>query len=147
MKSQQIKTLLIEDDDIDAEAVLRAFQRQQIDTQFKIVSNGLDALKVMRRENSNDNFAWPYLILLDLNMPRMNGFEFLQELRKDERLRRSVVFVLTTSNRYEDKLAAYAHYVAGYFVKSKVGKDYLPVTQLIELYWQLVEFPPMRMDD
>lgn len=142
MKTTKIKTLLVEDDDIDAEAVLRAFKRQQIASDFKVVSNGMEALEMMRAESTNDQLTWPYLILLDLNMPRMNGIEFLRELRKDEQLRRSIVFVLTTSNQYEDKIAAYEHSIAGYFVKSEVGKDFLPLTQLLDLYWQLVEFPP-----
>ena len=141
--NQPIKTLLVEDDEVDVEAIIRAFERQKIDTIFTIVGNGLEALKLMRSEYKDESLAWPYLILLDLNMPRMNGIEFLQAIRQDAQLCRSVVFVLTTSDRNEDKMAAYDAHVAGYFVKSQLGKDHLPVTKLLELYWQLVEFPPV----
>ncbi len=140
--NQPIKTLLVEDDEIDVEAIIRAFERQKIDTAFTIVGNGLEALNLMRSGYKDESFAWPYLILLDLNMPRMNGIEFLQAMRQDAQLHRSIVFVLTTSDRPEDKMAAYNAHVAGYFVKSQLGKEHLPVTKLIELYWQLVEFPP-----
>lgn len=140
--NQPIKTLLVEDDEVDVEAIIRAFERQKIDTIFTIVGNGLEALKLMRSEYKDESLAWPYLILLDLNMPRMNGIEFLQAIRQDAQLCRSVVFVLTTSNRNEDKMAAYDAHIAGYFVKSQLGKDHIPITKLIELYWQLVEFPP-----
>jgi len=143
MIGQRIRTLLVEDDEIDAEAVIRAFQKQKIDTEVTIVPNGIEALNVMRSADARTNLAWPYLILLDINMPCMNGLEFLGILRQDNDLKRSIVFVLTTSNRDEDKLAAYNHNIAGYFVKSNVGQDYLPVTKFLEMYWQLVEFPPM----
>jgi len=141
--NQPIKTLLVEDDEVDVEAIIRAFERQKIDTIFTIVGNGLEALKLMRSEYKDESLAWPYLILLDLNMPRMNGIEFLQAMRQDAQLCRSIVFVLTTSDRNEDKMAAYDAHVAGYFVKSPLGKDHIPVTKLLELYWQLVEFPPV----
>lgn len=141
--NQPIKTLLVEDDEVDVEAIIRAFERQKIDTIFTIVGNGLEALTLMRSEYKDESLAWPYLILLDLNMPRMNGIEFLQAMRQDAQLCRSIVFVLTTSDRNEDKMAAYDAHVAGYLVKSQLGKDHLPVTKLLELYWQLVEFPPV----
>lgn len=139
---QAIKMLLIEDDEVDAEAVIRAFAKQQVQTAITAVSNGVEALDVMLNKERADALAWPYLILLDLNMPLMNGLEFLHTIRQNPELKRSIVFMLTTSNHDDDKLAAYDNQVAGYFVKSKAGKDYLPITKLIELYWQLVEFPP-----
>jgi len=139
---QAIKMLLIEDDEVDVEAVIRAFAKQQVQTVITAVSNGVEALDVMLNKERADALAWPYLILLDLNMPLMNGLEFLRAIRQNPELKQSVVFMLTTSNHDEDKLAAYAENVAGYFVKSKAGKDYLPIAKLLELYWQLVEFPP-----
>lgn len=142
MMDQAIKMLLIEDDEVDAEAVIRAFAKQEVHTVITAVSNGVEALEVMLNKERKDALAWPYLILLDLNMPRMNGLEFLHAIRQNPELKRSIVFMLTTSNQDEDKRAAYEEHVAGYFVKSKAGKDYVPITKLIELYWQLVEFPP-----
>lgn len=143
MKGQIVHILLVEDDEIDAEAIVRGFQKQHVDHPITVVPNGIEALNALRGEGSYERIPAPYLILLDLNMPRMNGIEFLQTMRQDPQLCRSIVFVLTTSDRNEDKMAAYDAHVAGYFVKSQLGKDHLPVTKLLELYWQLVEFPPV----
>lgn len=143
MKGQIVHILLVEDDEIDAEAIVRGFQKQHVDHPITVVPNGIEALNALRGEGSYERIPAPYLILLDLNMPRMNGIEFLQAMRQDAQLCRSIVFVLTTSDRNEDKMAAYDAHVAGYLVKSQLGKDHLPVTKLLELYWQLVEFPPV----
>jgi CheY-like chemotaxis protein len=83
----------------------------------------------------------PYLILLDLNMPRMNGIEFLAELRSDPQLRSSIVFVLTTSNAEEDKVESYGYNVAGYIVKSEVGHRFVNLITMLGHFWRIVEFP------
>jgi CheY-like chemotaxis protein len=83
-------------------------------------------------------------VLLDLNSPRMNGIELLDEIRKDSALKDSIVFVLTTSNTAEDKVAAYEKQVAGYIVKEKAGKDFAKLTCMLENYWRVIEFPPQR---
>ena len=82
------------------------------------------------------------LVICDVNMPRMNGIEFLDAVRADPALSRTIVFVLTTSDREEDKVAAYEHNVAGYILKSRAGEDFLEVVKLLRVYWRLVEFPP-----
>ena len=134
--------LLVEDDAVDAEAVRRAFDEHGVDHPFTVVSDGLEALKVLRGEASRPRLPRPYLILLDLNMPRMNGIEFLQALRADPELKTSVVFVLTTSDRDEDKLAAYCQQVAGYLLKTKAGTDFGNLVTLLNAYWRVVEPPP-----
>lgn len=143
MKEQTLHILLVEDDDVDAEAVVRAFKKARLDYPFTIVTNGLEALKVLRSEDielaSIPNR--PHIILLDLNMPRMNGIEFLQELRNDEQLKNSIVFVLTTSNRDEDKVAAYDQQVAGYILKTRAGRDFSDMVTLLKCYGAIVEFP------
>ncbi len=142
MPEQSIHILLIEDDDVDAEVVIRAFRRRQVTNLFTIVSNGIEALKVLRGEAGHGRLPRPFLILLDINMPRMNGIEFLQALRQDRDLRQSIVFVLTTSNRDEDKVAAYNEQVAGYVLKSNVGENFMNVIRLLDSYLAIVEFPP-----
>jgi CheY-like chemotaxis protein len=142
MDSQPIHILLVEDDDVDAEMVLRACRHQQIDSPFIIAHNGIEALDLLRGSGGQDRLPRPYLILLDINMPRMNGIEFLQEVRKDEELRRSIIFVLTTSNNDEDKLAAYNEQVAGYLLKSNAADDFRHITGLLDSYRFVVEFPP-----
>jgi DNA-binding NarL/FixJ family response regulator len=74
-------------------------------------------------------------------MPRMNGIEFLEAVRADPDLAQSVVFVLTTSNRDEDIMAAYNHQIAGYLLKSRAGKDFIDLITLLDSYWRIVEFP------
>jgi CheY-like chemotaxis protein len=81
------------------------------------------------------------LILLDLNMPRMDGIEFLKELRKDEELKKSIVFIMTTSDADEDKVKAYNLGVAGYILKSNPANAFLEATALLDTYWRVVEFP------
>ncbi len=142
MEVNGVHLLLIEDDHVDAEAIQRAFRQQRIANPFTVVSDGVEALKALRGEGGYDRLPSPYLILLDLNMPRMNGIEFLQALRRDPELQRSIVFVLTTSDREADKVAAYEEHVAGYILKSRAGEDFLEVVKLLRTYWRIVEFPP-----
>lgn len=139
---RSIHILLVEDDDVDAEAIVRAFRKQKIANPVTIVADGLEALDVLRGKGNRERLPRPYLILLDINMPRMNGIEFLQELRKDAELERSIVFMLTTSNRDEDKLAAYDEQIAGYLVKARAGEEFADLISMLNSYWRVVEFPP-----
>lgn len=142
--SNTVTILLVEDDDLDAEAVTRAFQKKRIANPIEVVQDGILALEKLRGENGVEKLKRPYLILLDLNMPRMNGIEFLQNLRNDPELHDSLVFVLTTSDADRDKLAAYAQHIAGYLVKSNVGADFVNLVNMIDHYWRYVEFPPPK---
>ena len=137
-----VHILLIEDDEIDAEAILRAFRKQKIGNPITVVSDGIEALELLHGVHGHAKLASPYLILLDLNLPRMNGIEFLQTIRKDPLLERSIVFILTTSERDEDKMAAYDEQIAGYLVKSRAGVDFTSVVTMLNSYWRIVEFPP-----
>lgn len=141
-----VQILLIEDDDIDAEIVRRAFASRRIANPLHRAGDGVAALEMLRGSSTNGltltPLARPFLILLDLNMPRMNGIEFLHTLRDDPLLHDSLVFVLTTSDDDRDKVAAYARHVAGYLVKSRVGDDFVELVNMLECYWRYVEFPP-----
>ncbi|WP_412062937.1 response regulator [Rubrivirga sp. IMCC45206] len=141
MQPHGVTLLLVEDDAVDAEALQRAFRQQRIANPFVVVRDGVEALATLRGENGI-TVPHPFLVLLDMNMPRMNGVEFLEALRADPALSRTVVFVLTTSDRDDDKIAAYEHHVAGYILKSRAGEDFLDVVRLLKVYWRLVEFPP-----
>jgi CheY-like chemotaxis protein len=141
MSGRVVHILLAEDDEVDAEAVVRGFRKRRIANPFTVVRDGIEALAVLRGDEENKPLPRPFLILLDINMPRMNGIEFLQQLRQDSELRRSIVFVLTTSNRDEDRFAAYDEQVAGYLLKSRAGEDFVHLTTLLDAYWRTVEFP------
>jgi len=135
-----VTLLLVEDDQVDAEAIQRAFRQERIANPFVVVRDGVEALAALRGESAVA-VPHPRVVLLDINMPRMNGLEFLRALRDDPVLCQTTVFVLTTSDREEDKVAAYNHHVAGYILKSRAGEDFLEVIRLLEVYWRLVEFP------
>jgi CheY-like chemotaxis protein len=137
-----INILLVEDNTIDIKAVERAFRAKKISNPIHIAHNGLEALDVLRGTNGKQQLLQPYIVLLDLNMPRMSGLEFLAEIRDDEILKRSIVFVLTTSEDDRDKAAAYDKQVAGYLSKHDAGGDFLNVIQLLEQFQVSVHFPP-----
>lgn len=139
--SHRVHVLLIEDDDVDAEAILRAFAHFEIPNPVTLVRNGYEALDVLRGENGAQKLPSPYVILLDLNMPRMNGLEFLTKLRQDPMLAKSVVFVLTTSNHHDDIVAAYDSHVAGYMLKTRLDNQFTDLMLMMKHYWQIVELP------
>ena len=141
MKTEPLQVLLVEDDEIDVEAVRMAFEEQRILNPIRIACDGIEALEILRGENGQEKIDPPYLILLDINMPRMNGFEFLDVLRADPNLRKAVVFVLTTSADDEDKMRAYDRNVAGYIVKTKAGSGFLDAVRMLDHYWRIVELP------
>jgi len=139
--NKTVKILLVEDDEICVEALQRTFRKQRIANPLIHARDGQEALELLRGEGPQAALKQPYLILLDRNMPRMNGFEFLDEMRQDKRLQHNVVFVLTTSNNPQDKLHVYEQHVAGYILKSKVGHDFLHLVDMLGLYWRYVELP------
>lgn len=141
MPHSQVTFLLIEDDDVDVMYLQRTFRQMGIANQLVVANDGIEALEMLRGENGYDPIPKPYIILLDLNMPRMNGTEFLTELRKDPEIKHSVVFVLTTSDDEQDKINAYENHVAGYIVKSEAGQTFQPALEMLDRYWRVVELP------
>ena len=135
--SKAVSLLIVDDDDIDATALTRALHRQKLLNPVYRARDGLEAIELLRA----GNIPAPYIILLDLNMPRMNGLEFLEELRKDPELTHSIVFVLTTSKSDEDIIAAYREHVAGYLLKQRMDNDFLQVVSLLDHYWRIIELP------
>jgi CheY-like chemotaxis protein len=133
--------LHVEDDDLCIMGLVRAFKKAKIANPISFAHDGIDALQMLRGTTGRERFARPYVILLDLNMPRMGGVEFLKELRKDEDLKKSIVFVMTTSGAEEDKVKVYNLGVAGYILKSNPANAFLEATALLHVYWRVVEFP------
>lgn len=140
-ESAPLNVLLIEDDDVAAEAVMRSIQRAGIPCPVTWVEDGQAALEVLREQDARRKAPRPRLILLDLNMPRMNGFEFLEAARADPRLKDEVIFVLTTSSADTDRSRAYEENVAGYMVKSAVGPQFAKLTHLLDGYRRAVQLP------
>lgn len=133
--------LLVEDDDVAAESVVRGLQRMGAPFPVVWAEDGAVALAALRGQDPQRRVPRPRLILLDLNMPRMNGHEFLQALRADETLTDDVVFVLTTSDADTDRARAYHQHVAGYMVKAAVGPQFSRLAQLLIDYQASVRWP------
>lgn len=136
-----VNLLLVDDDEVDVQGLKRAFTKSRIGNPIVVARDGVEALELLRGENGKAKLPKPHLILLDLNMPRMNGLEFLEVLRKDEDLKTAVVFMITTSKAEEDKARAYGHNVAGYIVKQDPANTFIQAVSLLEHYWKIVEFP------
>jgi CheY-like chemotaxis protein len=141
MAGKPVHVLLVEDDEIDAEQIQRSFTRLGISNPITRVEDGVEALNALRGDAGHPRIPRPYIILLDIKMPRMDGLEFLSAIRADAELKASVVFVLTTSNHQADIVAAYAAHAAGYFLKRNATDSLFGLPTLIKNYWQLVEFP------
>lgn len=134
---QQAVLFLVDDDDVDYMAVERAMQKMRLLNPLVRARDGQTAMDMLR----SGEVQGAFIILLDLNMPRMNGLEFLAALRADPHLSSSVVFVLTTSHSDEDKVAAYSFNVAGYLVKHNINEEFSNIINMLDGYWRIVELP------
>jgi CheY-like chemotaxis protein len=138
MKDRMLNILLVEDDEVDVMNVQRAFRTSKIANPLFLAESGEQALQMLRggeipRERR--------LVLLDLNMPRMNGIEFLRALRADPELGLTTVVVLTTSNDERDRVEAYQLNVAGYILKPVTFQNFCDAMSTLNKYWSLVELP------
>ncbi|MCA9626332.1 MAG: response regulator [Myxococcales bacterium] len=130
--------LLVEDDAVDVKTVQRAFRENNISNSLSVATNGEEALEMLKDGRVNPQRL---LILLDINMPRMNGIEFLRHIRGDESLRHLSVVVLTTSNDDRDRIEAYRLNVAGYILKPVTFNRFVKAMAALNKYWTLVELP------
>ncbi len=136
MRSSKVVTiLLVEDDEIDVKALKWAFEKLKIANPVVVARDGVEAWETLQ------TLSRPYLIITDLNMPRMNGIELLRKIRQSEEFRDSIVFALTTSNDEQDKIDAYHLNVAGYMLKTDMGTSFTRAIELIDNFWKVVEFP------
>ena len=138
MADRVLNILLVEDDEVDVMNVRRAFERNNVSNPLFVAGNGLEGLAVLRGAEMPKERR---LVLLDLNMPKMNGIEFLRELRNDPTLAQITVIVLTTSNEDRDRVEAYELNVAGYLLKPVTFHDFADVMSTLNKYWTLMEMP------
>jgi len=129
--------MFIEDDDIDAMTIKRAFTDLKVKNELIHKLNGEEAMEYL----INDDNKKPCVILLDLNMPRMNGIEFLKRAKMDEELQRIPIIVLTTSREESDIVASFKMSAAGYVIKPVDYAKFVEAIRTLDLYWTLSELP------
>ncbi|MFQ4144330.1 response regulator [Chlorogloeopsis sp. ULAP02] len=143
MLEKVINILLVEDDEVDVMNVRRAFKKVNITNPLYVAANGIDALAMLRGSEGKPPQVpgQRRLVLLDLNMPKMGGIEFLQELRSDPNLKPTPVVVMTTSNQDKDRVEAYNLNVAGYILKPVTFANFIELMAMLNRYWMLCEMP------
>ena len=133
--SREVNILVVEDDEIDVMALLRAFKKLKIANPVTVAKDGIEGWEAIQA------LPRPYLLILDINMPRMSGIELLEKIRASEKFHDSIVFILTTSTDDQDKFEAYNLNIAGYMLKSDMGASFIRAIEMVEQYWKVVEFP------
>lgn len=141
MEERRLNILLVEDDELDVMNVQRAFRKNNIVNPLYVAGNGVEALEMLRGQRQPAVPAERRLILLDLNMPKMGGIEFLKELRADPVLHATTVVVLTTSDEERDKVRAYDLNVAGYILKPVTLAAFIEIMATLNKYWSVNELP------
>lgn len=137
--SEFLNVLLVEDDDVAAESVTRSLKKVLPKIPVTVAENGRVALNILRGLDKENEIKKPFIVLLDLNMPVMNGFELLEEVRNSPELQDIVIFILSTSNEDNDRTKAYHHNVAGYMVKSAVGPQFSKLATFLDSYRSAIE--------
>ncbi|MFO0746271.1 MAG: response regulator [Myxococcota bacterium] len=138
MDERMLNIVLVDDDDVDVMNVRRAFKKANIVNPIFVAGNGIEALELLRSGAVPEERR---IVLLDINMPKMNGIEFLREIRKDPELHILTVVVLTTSNDDRDRIEAYQLNVAGYLLKPVTFSEFVDVMATLNKYWALMEMP------
>jgi CheY-like chemotaxis protein len=129
--------MLVEDDEVDVMTIQRALKEIKVTNPLYVAGNGEEALEMLR----NGDHKLPGLILLDIEMPRMNGIEFLRVIRHDNELRKIPVVILTSSKEEEHKMESFDLGISGYMIKPVDYIKFVEVVKTIDLYWTLSELP------
>jgi len=141
MKTTAAKFLIVDDDMVSVMAMQRAMRKLKIVNETEVRHDGQQALEFLREEVERHGRLPPYIVTLDLNMPRMGGLEFLEAVRGDPALERVVVFVFTTSDMPADVQSAYSKNVAGYIVKENPSETFANALDMLNAYARIVELP------
>ncbi|SEM82039.1 Response regulator receiver domain-containing protein [Nitrosospira multiformis] len=137
MKITNRPILLVEDDQVDKMTVVRALKEIHVTNPLVHRENGEEAVHYLQDPVSEK----PCIILLDLNMPIMNGTEFLKAVKNDDKLKRIPIVVLTTSEEQQDKINSFDLGVAGYMAKPVDYRQFVEVMRSIDAYWTISEMP------
>ncbi len=140
-KFQTVQFMIVDDDDVSVMGIKRSIKELKISNPVFVARDGIEALSILRDSVDSNNQLPPFIITLDLSMPRMNGLEFLDVVRKDPLFKKLVVFVLTTSEAPKDINLAYEKNIAGYIVKENATQTFRETLSLLRDYSQLVVLP------
>jgi len=142
MTSRAVEVLLVEDNPGDVRLTQEALRESKVRNRLRVAMDGIEALAYLRRQGVHANAARPDLILLDLNLPGMDGRQVLQEIKTDPSLRRIPVVVMTTSAAEEDIIKAYDLHVNCYVTKPMDFAQFMQVVKSIEEFWlEIVKLP------
>ena len=141
MNFDPVKLLIVDDDDVSIMKVKRSIAKANFSNPVLTAQDGVEALEILRGNKDTDRLSPPYIVTLDINMPRMDGHEFLREIRDDPSLKNVVVFILTTSDNQFDIDSAYDRNVAGYLVKEGSEDNLQEKIAMIERFSSLVVLP------
>lgn len=133
--------LIVDDDTVSVMAMQRAMRKMKILNETNICKDGQEALEYLTNAVQGSEKLPPIIIMLDLNMPRMGGIEFLDAVRKDPKLKHVIVFVFTTSDTPNDMNSAYSHNIAGYIVKEHPSETFANALDMLDSYARIVELP------
>jgi len=145
MENKNINILLVEDDEVDIQITLRAFNKANSGNNVFIAHDGLEALDYLYHRGEfqdKENYPLPDFILLDINMPRMNGFEFLDQIKKDPKFKLIPVSMLTSSRNNEDVEKSYNNYACSYIPKPVCYEDFENVVNSFNYYWKNISLLP-----
>jgi len=140
MAARGVNILLVEDNDFDVKRIERGFAKLGRTKRILRARDGVEALRIVRGEDKDNVPEKPFVVMLDLNMPRMGGIEFLDEIRSDTQLRETPVFVVTTSDFHFDVRKAYDRMVCGYFIKPDSAAEMIAILETLDNYWQTCVF-------
>ncbi|MDW4497105.1 response regulator [Sulfitobacter sp. D35] len=140
--TREASFLLIDDDTINIRAMQRAFRKLRILNRTLTASDGIEGLEILREAAvENGGELPPFIVILDLNMPRMGGIEFLEVVRSEPALQRAVIFVFSSSETRADIQDAYRQNVAGYIVKENPYQSVTRALEMLGSYSRIVELP------
>jgi len=142
LNPEKLKVLLVEDNPDDVTIVKRAMRKSDLKCDLYVASDGEEALDMLARKGDFEDTPRPDLILLDINLPKINGLEVLAKIKQDDQLKRIPVIVLTISEREEDMARAYDSGAASYMTKPVDSKDFERLIQTVQEYWRIARILP-----
>ena len=136
-----VRFLIVDDDEVSILSIQRTIKKLNLMNPVSVAHDGVEALEILRGACEEDGSLPPFIVTLDLSMPRMTGFEFLDVMRNDPVLKRAIVFVLTHSDAQDDVNTAYDNHVAGYIVKGNEHASFEEALELLGIYSKVVVLP------